>query len=203
MGHPTTVRGGYRLAHGNRLRGDGRSEHGPERGQGRPSQPRGLSPAPPDRTERSLRSPSQHTARPAQGQFSTIAAPIEPRPENDEIPRRSGKVEQRDVGGWSSADARLYVDNRNQTKLIDGLNWQVEGVRAALTPIGFGDAPVHPSICFTNSEWGLFTKPIRMNGVVTSWAANLTDQVRAPGPLDASAIELLARHLSTQLSASH
>ena len=114
----------------------------------------------------------------------------------------SGKVERRDVGGWFSVDVRLYVDNRNQTKLVDALNWQVEGVRAALTPIGFGDAPVHPSICFTNSEWGLFAKPIRMNGIVIAWATNLIDQVRAPGPLDASAIELLARHLSAQLPAS-
>jgi hypothetical protein len=114
----------------------------------------------------------------------------------------SGKVEQRDVGGWFSTDVRLYVGNRNQTKLVDELNWQVEGVRAALTAIGFGDASVHPSICFTNSEWGLFAKPIRMNGVIISWAANLIDQVRAPGPLDASVIKLLARHLSAQLPAS-
>jgi hypothetical protein len=114
----------------------------------------------------------------------------------------AGKVEQRDVGGWFSTDLRLYVGNRNQTRLVDGLAWQVEAVRAVLAPIGFGEAPVHPSLCFISSEWGWFAKPIRMNGVLVTWAGKLVEVIREPGPLDATTIDLLARELSNRLPAS-
>jgi hypothetical protein len=33
----------------------------------------------------------------------------------------NGKVEVRDCGGWFSTDLRLHVNNRDQTKLVDGL----------------------------------------------------------------------------------
>jgi hypothetical protein len=114
----------------------------------------------------------------------------------------SGKVEQRDVGGWFSTDRRLYVGGRDRSKLVDGLSWQVDAVRAALSPCGFNEVPVQASLCFTNSEWGLFTRPIQMNGVLITWASRLVEAVRQSGPLDAAAIELLALHLSSQLPAS-
>ena len=114
----------------------------------------------------------------------------------------SGKVEQRDVGSRFSTDRRLYVDGRDRTKLVEGLSWQVEAVRAALGPSGFNEVPVHASLCFTNSEWGLFARPIQMNGVLIACASSLIEAVRQPGPLDAAAIELLALHLSSQLPAS-
>ena len=114
----------------------------------------------------------------------------------------SGKVEQRDVGGWFSTDRRLFVGGRDRTKLVEGLSWQVEAVRAALSSCGFNEVPVHGSLCFTSSEWGLFTRPIQMNGVLITWASRLVEAVRQPGPLDAAAVELLALHLSSQLPAS-
>jgi hypothetical protein len=113
-----------------------------------------------------------------------------------------GKVELRDCGGWFSTDLRLYVNNRDQTKLVDGLTWQIDAVRTALSPIGFGEAPLHPTLCFTNSEWGLFAKPIRMKDVLVTWAGKLVDAIREPGPLDAAAIDLLAREFSSKLPAS-
>lgn len=113
-----------------------------------------------------------------------------------------GKVEMRDRGGWFSKDRRLYVNNRDQTKLIDGLSWQIDAVRKVLSPIGFGDGPMHPSLCFTSSEWGLFAKPIRLKGVLVTWAGKLVDAIREPGSFDAATIDLLARELSSKLPAS-
>ncbi len=46
--------------------------------------------------------------------------------------RYSGKVRKVDRGGWLSTDFRLYVGERDRTKLIPGLTKQVEAVRKAL-----------------------------------------------------------------------
>lgn len=113
-----------------------------------------------------------------------------------------GKVECRDVGGWLKSEVRLYVGGRNQTKLIDGLSWQVNAVRAVLEPIGFGAVPVHPVLCFTDSDWGLFSRPIRMNGVTVTWAKELIKEIRRRGSLDRAAVDLPAHELSAKLPAS-
>ncbi len=45
--------------------------------------------------------------------------------------RDAGKVETRDVGGLFRSDHRLYVNGRDRTKTVDGLDWQVNAVRAS------------------------------------------------------------------------
>lgn len=113
-----------------------------------------------------------------------------------------GKVEQRDVGGFFSSKRQLFVGGRNQTKLIEGLGWQVEAVRAVLTPLGFGEAPVHNALCFIASDWGLFPKPFRLDGALITWASKLIEAIRAPGSFDATTIDMLAWELSSKLPAS-
>lgn len=114
----------------------------------------------------------------------------------------AGKVEQRDHGGWRRADLRLFVNNRDQTKLVEKLEWQLDAVRAVVDRIGFGHVPIRPVLCFTDAEWGLFSKPIRMNGALIAWAKALVAEIRTPGPLDPPTIDLLARELSSKLPAS-
>ncbi len=70
-----------------------------------------------------------------------------------------GKVEQRDLGGWRRSDLRLYVNSRDETKLVEGLGWQAEAVRAVLERIGFGLVPIRPALCFTDAEWGYSRGP--------------------------------------------
>ncbi|CAN5547170.1 hypothetical protein BH10ACT2_BH10ACT2_24420 [soil metagenome] len=114
----------------------------------------------------------------------------------------TGKVEQRDVGGFFSSKRQLFVGGRNQTKLIEGLGWQAEAVRAVLTPIGFGETPVHTALCFIEWKPGLITKPIRMDGALITWAGKLVEAIRVPGQFDAATIDMLARELSSKLPAS-
>lgn len=114
----------------------------------------------------------------------------------------SGRVEIRDVGGWRTVDRRLYVNNHDQTKLVDGFEWQVAAVRAILDPMGFGDVPMHPTLVFTGSEWGWFAKPIEIGGVRVLWAKKLCELVAEPGPLDAAAVRALAMQLSAKLPAT-
>jgi len=114
----------------------------------------------------------------------------------------AGKVEQRDKGGWFSTNNQLYVDGRNQTKLVAGLEWQVQAVRAVLAPVGFSEMPTHPTLCFTNSEWGLFAKPITVDGVLITWPSRLLESIRTPGTFDATTIDMLGRELSSRFPAS-
>jgi len=113
-----------------------------------------------------------------------------------------GKVERRDLGGLFATNIQLFVGGRNQTKLVTGLDWQVAAVRAALDPIGFAEAPVHTAVCFTDSEWPMFAKPLQIGGVTVTWPAKLIEAVRTTGPLDTTTIDTLARHLSATLPAS-
>jgi hypothetical protein len=113
-----------------------------------------------------------------------------------------GKVERRDVGGWLRSDVRLYVGNRDHTKLVGGLGWQVDAVRTVVEPIGFGHLPIRSVLCFTDAEWGLFSKPFAIDGVMITWAKALVTAIREPGPVEPAVVDLLARHLSAKLPAS-
>ena len=113
----------------------------------------------------------------------------------------SGRVECRDVGSWRTTDLRLFVNNRDKTKLVDNFDWQIAAVRAALDPMGFGDIPVHPVLLFTQWKKGLFERPIEIRGVRAMWANKLVELASAPGPLNDDAIRAVATQLSTELPA--
>lgn len=113
-----------------------------------------------------------------------------------------GKVEQRDVGGLFRTDRQLFVGGRNQMKLVEGLGWQIEAVRTALSTIGFAEAPLHSALCFTDAEWGLFSKPIRLHDAHVLWPSALIERAKASGPFDGQTIDTVARHLSSALPAS-
>ena len=78
---------------------------------------------------------------------------------------------------------------------------QVQAVRAVLDPMGFGESPVYPTLLFTSSEWGLFAKPIEIDGVRAMWAKKLIELVNEPGPLSPEAVRAIATQLSAKLPA--
>lgn len=111
----------------------------------------------------------------------------------------SGKVERRDVGSWWVIDHRLFVNNRDRTALVDGMQRQVDAVRSALDPMGLATLPVHPALVFTNSEWGLFAKPFDIRGVRILWAKRLCELIVQPGSVEPTRIDAIARQLSSKL----
>ncbi len=109
----------------------------------------------------------------------------------------TGRVEYRNVGGWlGPADHRVYVGGRDKTKLVTALGWQVTAVREAL---GNLDAPVHPALCFTSSDWGWFAKPFVHEGVLVTWTSKMADMIAATGDLGPEQIEQVARRLAQAL----
>lgn len=110
--------------------------------------------------------------------------------------RYEGKVERRDVGSFFRPDERLYVNNRDRTKVVKGMGWQLEAVRGALDATGHGEVPLRAVLCFVESEWPLlFAKPIHLHGVTILWPKALQDLVRSGELLDAGGVDRLARTL--------
>ena len=93
----------------------------------------------------------------------------------------TGQVEARDVGGLFRTDDRLYVNNRDRTKLVDGVLRQVDVVRTALGS-DFADVPVHGVLCFVGCEWGWIMRTKRVHGVMALWPTALPDHVSVAGP---------------------
>ena len=112
--------------------------------------------------------------------------------------RYTGKVEQRDLGGWFKTGLRLYVGGRDRTKTVTGLGWQVDAVTRALAP---EDIPVQTALSFVGAEWPIFfAKPFRLHGVWVSWPSKLADLIAAPGMLNNEDIDRVARRLSARLA---
>jgi len=106
-----------------------------------------------------------------------------------------GVIQRRDVGGWLSVDNRLFVGGPDRTRVIDGLGWQRDAVREALG----GEAPVHAVVCFTDADWGWFTKPFELRDVLVTGPKTLATRIAAPGSLDGEEIQRVAAKLSQAL----
>jgi hypothetical protein len=110
--------------------------------------------------------------------------------------RYSGKVERRDKGWIFDRDWRLYVHGRDQTKLVTGMQKQVDAVRTAIATEA---CPVFPVICFIDAEWGLFPQPFTFGTVRVMWPKVVYDFIASDGDLDLPAIAQLERTLATKL----
>ena len=111
----------------------------------------------------------------------------------------NGRVESRDVGNWRTVDRRLFVGGRDKSKLVEGMGKQVRAVRAALEPAGLSGTPIHAVLCFTDSDWGFFAKPLTFCDVTCLWAKKLCELINEPGPLDEAQRTKIGQLLSVAL----
>jgi hypothetical protein len=107
-----------------------------------------------------------------------------------------GVIQRRDVGGWLKVDHRLFVGGRDRTKIIDGLAWQVDAVRNALDS---EQVSIQAAVCFTDAEWGWFTKPFELRGVLVTGPRTLAKRISEPGALDPQGVRRVAANLSHAL----
>ena len=113
--------------------------------------------------------------------------------------RYEGKVERPDLGSFFRPDVRLYVNNRDRTKVVKGMTWQMEAVRKALDADAHADVPLRAVLCFVDAEWSLFAKPIVLDGVTILWPKALHELVRRGAVLDAGGIDRVARDIAAAL----
>ncbi len=76
-------------------------------------------------------------------------------------------------------------------------------VRSGLSkPAYRHDTLIHPVLCFTDSEWGVFAKPLSFGDVSCLWTKGLIKLIKQPGALDASQRNSIAAVLSSALLAA-
>lgn len=114
-----------------------------------------------------------------------------------------GRLERRDVGPMWRADYRVIVGGRDRTGLAAKMDVQIAAVRAALEsePDAEG-APLHPTLCFVNSDWALLARPFPVNSVTVTYPGALRNHTRKKGPLSEERITRIANRLALSLPAA-
>jgi hypothetical protein len=106
-----------------------------------------------------------------------------------------GKVR---VAGSLFGAGKLRISGRDQTKLIDGLERQVNAVSHVLGAHGCADVPVQGVLCFTKADLPLFGAQ-KMRGHLLLSRRGVARRLSGGGRLSAASIEDLARMLATGL----
>ncbi|MDF1597943.1 MAG: nuclease-related domain-containing protein [Acidimicrobiia bacterium] len=105
--------------------------------------------------------------------------------------RYKGRIERRSDGPFGLGSSRLFVGTRDRTKLIGGVQGQVEVVRR-LVP---DETPVRGALCFVDGDWSLFSAPFTIGGVAVHWPKSLGKALEVDGPLARPARGQLAERL--------
>jgi hypothetical protein len=100
----------------------------------------------------------------------------------------TGRVQQRDLGGWFVSRPALFVNGRDRSALIPAVLRQVARVEKFVAP----DVPLRAALCFADAEWGLLGRPFAIDGVTITWAHKLAGSLVEPGPLSVNTIRSLA-----------
>ena len=90
---------------------------------------------------------------------------------------------------------KLLINGRDRSRLIEGLERQVEAVRAALDEGGRSDVPVQGALCFTRGNLPLH-RTQQMRGHLMLYPRALAKNLNARGQLTPAAIAEIAHQLS-------
>jgi hypothetical protein len=93
-------------------------------------------------------------------------------------------------------DAKLLVNGRDRTKLIDGLERQLTAVDGALKAVGHYDVALQGVLCFTKADLPLIGT-LQMRGHLLIYRKALAKRLNADGHLDPLKIAAIARALAT------
>ena len=111
----------------------------------------------------------------------------------------TGKVEVRVSGGILRARVEtLWVHGRNRTKLVEGIERQVDVVRSALGDAAAATVPVHAALCFVDNDLPL-TRKLSVRDVAVLTPKRVAKRLKAAGPLDQAAIDELYAALAVAL----
>ena len=93
--------------------------------------------------------------------------------------------------------ARLTIDGRERSKLVDGLLWQVETVTGVMAEIDAG-VPVAGAFCFVDADLPLLGTPT-IHGLPVLGLRRLAKLINREGPLSDEQIRLVATGLAQRL----
>jgi len=95
--------------------------------------------------------------------------------------RYRGRPALRSEGGlFRSVTRSLTVGGRDQTKLVAGVQRQVEIVWGILEEGGAAGVPVRGALCFVEADWPMFGGSFQVAGVRVLWPRLLAKHLRDP-----------------------
>jgi hypothetical protein len=111
-----------------------------------------------------------------------------------------GRLERRDLGGWFVPNPRLFVEGRDQSRLVTSARGRQAQVAEALVAGQPAGRPlVRAALCFTGAQVGLFARPFILEGVLVTWPRAFARVLAKAGPVGPaerrSSAALLAPHL--------
>lgn len=108
-----------------------------------------------------------------------------------------GKIRVERVGGlFTPRRSVLRIRGRDQTGLIDGVERQIDCVRAALAHFGEDGIDVRGALCFPDVDGLPMFARLKVRGVVIDGPKPVAKLARRPGQLDLDAVERLWRQLA-------
>ncbi|HEV8462517.1 MAG TPA: nuclease-related domain-containing protein [Gaiellaceae bacterium] len=90
---------------------------------------------------------------------------------------------------------KLRVNRTDQSELLRKMLPQVGAAQEAVGP----QVRVLPVLCFVDSEWGCFARPLKFGDVWVVWPKKLAELLGCEGPLDRDEIARLERVLAVKL----
>jgi hypothetical protein len=107
-----------------------------------------------------------------------------------------GEVRVQRVGGlFTDRHSIRKIGGRDQTRLIDGVERQVNLVAAPLTRAGFGDLDVRGALSFPD-PCGLPVRQLSVRGIVIEGPKPVTKLARRAGPLSVAQVDQLAHEVA-------
>ncbi|HET6625053.1 MAG TPA: nuclease-related domain-containing protein [Nocardioidaceae bacterium] len=107
-----------------------------------------------------------------------------------------GRPELKVEGGFLRPRVeKLLVGGRDCTRLVDGVEKQVDLVRNIVA----GELPVRGVLCFVEADWPLIGGAFRIREVEALWPKKLYTNLREPGLIDAHTMAGAHRRLATIL----
>ncbi len=110
--------------------------------------------------------------------------------------RYRGKVGAADLGFQGE---RLFVNGWDRTKIVDGLDRQVQVVREALRDLGQDEVPVQGVLCFVKRNFAPGEGKRMVRGHLLLRPRPLARRLMAKGPYASYEIEAVARALAELL----
>lgn len=113
-----------------------------------------------------------------------------------------GLIEIRNRGSMFRPNPGLFVGRRAQSKLAEGLTWQLEAVMAAVEKADTTPLPRVPAVlCFVDGEWPLIRPPHEYAGVRLEGTGSIRKLLTASNDLDRDAIDNWTGVLATAFPA--
>ena len=108
-----------------------------------------------------------------------------------------GKVKVERVGGLFSARHEiLTVNGRDQTKLITGVEKQVQYVQSTLRTVGHAGVDVRGALCMTEVDGLPLIRSLSVRGVLVDVPKRAAALARRPGALPPETVDEIWRHLA-------